>query len=226
MPRSARLVIPGCPHHVTQRGNNGQDVFFVDDDRRVFLSLLDNARAKFGLGVEGYCLMTNHVHLVVTPTTAEAMGQSLKRVSQLYTQYVNRLHGRRGHLWQDRFFSCPLGEEHFWTAMAYVERNPVRAGLCRAAWQWRWSSAAAHCDGRDPSGLLNIASWRNRLPPNGEWREALDADQDAPELDSLRLATSRGRPLGSDSFVAKLERILGRRLRPLPVGRPPRGELK
>jgi len=133
MPRSARLVIPGCPHHVTQRGNNGQDVFFVDDDRQVFLSLLGNASTKFGLIVEGYCLMTNHVHLMVTPTTVEALGQALKRVGQLYTQYVNRLHGRSGHLWQDRFFSCPLGEEHFWTAMAYVERNPVRAGMCRAA---------------------------------------------------------------------------------------------
>ena len=226
MPRSARVVIPGCPHHVTQRGNNGQDVFFVDDDRQVFLSLLGNASTKFGLGVEGYCLMTNHVHLVVTPTMAEALGQALKRVSQLYTQYVNRLHGRSGHLWQDRFFSCPLDEEHYWTAMAYVERNPIRAGLCRSAWQWRWSSAAAHCDGRDTSGLLNMAAWRERLPADGDWSEALGATQGVPDVKELRLATSRGRPLGSDSFVSKIEQTLGRRLRPLPIGRPRREELK
>ena len=226
MPRSARVVIPGCPHHVTQRGNNGQDVFFVDDDRQVFLSLLSNASVKFGLGVEGYCLMTNHVHLIVTPTTAEALGQALKRVSQLYTQYVNRLHGRSGHLWQDRFFSCPLDDEHFWTAMVYIERNPARAALCKSAWQWRWSSAAAHCDGRDGSGLLNMAAWRKRLPPDGDWSEALGAPQKPPDVKELRLATSRGRPFGSDSFVAKLEQMLGRRLRPQPVGRPRRKESK
>ena len=142
MPRTARVVIPGCVHHVTQRGNNRQDVFFVDADRQMFLQYLREAAERFALRVEGYCLMTNHIHLVVTPQREDSLAGALKRVNQLYAQYVNRLHGRSGHLWQNRFFSCPLDREHLWRALVYVERNPVRARLCRKAWQWQWSSAA------------------------------------------------------------------------------------
>ena len=148
MARTARVVIPRVAHHVTQRGNNRQDVFFVDADREVFLRYLREAATRFALQVEAYCLMTNHVHLVVTPEHEDSLAGALKRVDQLYAQYVNRLHGRSGHMWGNRFFSCPLDTNHSGRALVYVERNPVRAGLCRQAWQWRWSSAAAHC-GRD-----------------------------------------------------------------------------
>ena len=126
----------GCVHHVTQRGNNRQDVFFVDDDRRVYLELLAQQAPRFGLSVQGYCLMTNHVHL---------LAKTLGRTHFLYTQYVNRLHGRSGHLWQNRFYSCALDEPQQWAALGYVERNPVRARLVRLAWRYEWSSAAAHC---------------------------------------------------------------------------------
>jgi len=105
MPRASRIVIENCAHHVTQRGNNRQDVFFVDDDRRAFLSFLVDSSERFGLAVEGYCLMTNHVHLVATPSGESSLAEALKRTNQLYAQYINRLHGRSGHLWQDRFFS-------------------------------------------------------------------------------------------------------------------------
>ena len=220
MPRGPRIVVPDCPHHVTQRGNNGQDVFFVDDDRRTYLGMLGKSSRQFGLRIDGYCLMSNHVHLIVTPKTEDALGTALKRVGQLYAQYINHLHGRRGHLWQDRYYSCPMDDEHFWTAMTYVERNPVRAGLCADACQWRWSSAAAHCGEPDRSGLLDISTWRRRLPPDGDWRDALAAATDARQLRALRLSTARGRPLGSDSFISKLEHLIGRRLRPLPIGRP------
>ena len=219
MPRSARIVIAGCVHHVTHRGNNKQDVFFVDDDRRVFLDLLADACERFGLTIDGYCLMTNHVHLLATPASESSLAKALKRTSQLYAQYVNRLHGRSGHLWQDRFFSCALDEQHFWRALAYVERNPVRSRLCRVAWRWSWSSAAAHCDGLDPSGLLDLATWQDRASPD-QWRQALREAEDDPQIERLRLCTNRGRPLGSDAFLAKLERLLDRRLRPFPRGRP------
>jgi putative transposase len=219
MPRAARVVIPGCAHHVTQRGNNRQDVFFVDADRQAYLKYLQEAAERFDLRVEGYCLMTNHLHLVVTPKREDSLAEALKRANQLYAQYVNRLHGRSGHLWQNRFFSCPLDDVHMLRALAYVERNPVRARLCRRAWQWAWSSAAAHCGKDDPSGLLDLVAWERDMSPT-KWRQILQRPGDDRLFASLRLATSRGRPLGSDRFIAKLETRLGRRLRPLPPGRP------
>ena len=230
MPRVARIVIPDCPHHVTQRGNNRQDVFFVDDDRVRYLEILGEQAERFGVTVEGYCLMTNHVHLIATPHAADSLAKAVGRTHWLYTQYVNRLHGRSGHLWQNRFYSCALDDEHFWSAMVYVERNPVRARLVRRAWRYRWSSAAAHCEQEtatgsvpppaDPPFLLDLAAWARRLPPGGTWRDSLLSPSDEALAEKLRLWTHRGRPLGSESFVSKLERLVGRRLRPLPVGRP------
>jgi len=218
------VVIPGCPHHVTQRGNNHQDVFFVDDDRRLFLQLLREAGQRFSLTFDGYCLMTNHVHLVCTPTLEESLARAMKRVSQLYAQYVNRFHRRSGHLWQDRFYSCALDEDHFWSALVYVERNPVRAGIARHAWDWAWSSAVAHTGGAEASGLLSARPGRGPTDP-ARWKALLAQPQDDEIVSRLRRCTSRGRPLGTDSFLSKLERALGRRLRPLPRGRPKtRGE--
>lgn len=225
MPRAARVVVPGCTHHVTQRGNNRQDVFFADRDREMFLRYLREAAERFSLHVEGYCLMTNHMHLVVTPQRADSLPEALKRINQLYAQYVNRLHGRSGHLWQDRFFSCPLDPDHVRRVLAYVERNPVRARLCRKAWCWPWSSAGAHGGGDDSSGLLDMASWKRDMTP-ARWRRMLERPDDDRLAASLRLATSRGRPLGADAFVARLETLLGRRLHPLPLGRPPKERRK
>ena len=206
---------------ITQRGNNRDDVFFVDDDRRAYLELLAGEANRFGVEVLGYCLMTNHVHLVATPRSAASLARAVGRTHWRYTRYVNRLQGRSGHLWQNRFYSCALDEEHFWHALAYVERNPVRAKLVRRAWRWPWSSAAAHCGAADPTGLLDLAAWRERLA-GADWREQLTQPEDQATLARLRRTTARGRPLGSDSFLSKLERALGRRLRPLPVGRPRR----
>ncbi len=221
MPRVSRIVLPGRPHHVTQRGNNRQDVFFVDDDRRVYLGLLKQQAGRFGLTILGYCLMSNHVHLVAVPAGEEALAQAVGRTHFLYTQYVNRLHGRSGHLWQNRFFSCTLDEPHLWNALVYVERNPVRARLTRVPWMYVWSSAMAHTGGSDASGLLDLEYWAKEWSP-AKWKEALRAGDDPEETRRLRLHTSRGRPLASDRLLARLEHKLGRRLRPLPVGRPKR----
>ena len=228
MSRSARVVIPGCPHHVTQRGNNRQDVFFTDDDREVYLAMLAEQCEKFGLSVEGYCLMTNHVHLVATPRRADSLAKAVGRTNLYYTRHINALHGRCGHLWQDRFFSCPLDEEYFWTAMVYVERNPVRAKLVRKPWRWRWSSAAAHVTGIDPTarrqtpGLLDLAAWAKLQPPDGDWRDSIWRPQDEAIVTRLRTWSSRGCPLGSDRFIRKIETALNRRLRPAKRGRPPK----
>jgi putative transposase len=222
MPRDARIVIAGCAHHVVQRGNNRQDVFFVDADRTVYLELLRDAAERFHLKVDGYCLMTNHLHLVVTPEEETSLAETFKRTNLLYTQYVNRMHARSGHLWQERYYSCTLDLAYFWRALAYVERNPVRAHLCGQAYEWRWSSAGAHCGGDDSSGLLDLASWKQDMDA-AQWRQQLErTDDDEQWTKSFHLCTSRGRPLGSDAAIAKLETLLGRRLRPLPRGHPRR----
>ena len=202
-------------------------MFFVDDDRRVYLRMLGEQSERFGLTLDGYCLMTNHVHLIATPREPDSLAKAVGRAHWHYTQYVNRLHGRHGHLWQNRFFSCALDGVHFRAAMIYVERNAVRARLVRRAWRYEWSSAAAHCGGRDTSELLDLAAWA-RLAPDGDlagWRESLAKATDDEMLGRIRMWTCRGRPLGTDRFVARLERALGRRLRPLPVGRPRRRQV-
>lgn len=222
MPRTARIVIAGCAHHVTQRGNDGQPVFTADEDREVYLAMLQEASQRFGLTIEGYCLMGNHVHLIVTPSEEESLPSALKRTGQLYAQYVNRTHGRRGHLWQDRFYSCPLGDAHFWKALAYVERNPARSQLCRQPWQWIWSSAAAHCGQPDGSGLLDLDAWTERID-TGWWKGQLAEPDDESGARHLRLCTSRGRPWADSASLAQWEAALGRRLRPLSPGRPTTG---
>jgi len=220
MPRVARIVIPGCAHHMTQRGNNRQDVFFVDDDRRLYLRILAEECQAHGLDVLAYCLMANHVHLIATPAGEQSLAKGFGRTNFRYAQAVNRLHGRSGHLWQNRFYSCSLDGDHFWRAMRYVERNPVRAKIVRAAWGYPWSSAAAHC-GKEPdeTGLLNMGKWAE-MSRWWNWPACLQSPQDEKELAGIRLSTHRGRPLGGDSFMGKMEALLGRRLRPLPVGRP------
>ena len=169
--------------------------------------------------------MTNHIHLIVRPYYETSLGDAMKRTNQLYAQYVNRMHKRSGHLWQDRFFSCTLDENHFHRALVYVERNPVRAKLVRKAWRWRWSSAAAHCGLEKKSELLDISLWKEEIKFD-EWRKLLEQPDDKDIVSKLWLSTSRGRPLGSDAFIAKLETKLGRRIRALPRGRPIKNTIK
>ena len=227
MPRASRIVIPGCPHHITQRGNNRQvedapwrEVFFVEEDRTFYLDTLRQQCERFGLAVQAYCLMDNHVHLIGVPAGEESLAKAVGRTNLYYTRTINRVHGRSGHVWQDRFFSCPLDEEHFWSAVLYAERNPVRAKRVRSAWVYRWSSAAAHVKGEDATGLLDLAAWRDRVGGETDWRAELRKAQDGEMVERLRHWSNRGRPLGSDSWVSKLEVLLNRRLRPNPRGRP------
>jgi len=219
MPRQARIVVAGRPHHVIQRGNNRQDVFVADDDRRVYLELLREQADRYGLVVEGYCLMDNHMHLVATPPVEEALALAVGRTHFWYAQYFNRVHRRDGHLWQGRFHSCALDTEHFWTAMKYIERHPVRAKLCRKPWRYEWSSAAAHVGEPTKADVLDLAAWHKRVSAD-QWRRELDTGLEDELIETLRVRTQTGRPWGNDAFLNKLERRLGRRVRALPIGRP------
>lgn len=192
----------------------------MGEDRRVYLELLGKHAEKFGLRVVGFCLMTNHIHVVGIPAEEDSLAKAVGRTHFAYTHYVNRLHGRVGHLWQNRFYSCALDEAHTVSALAYVELNPVRARWVREPWAYEWSSAAAHC-GRGPvPALLDMADWRERSR-GMDWAATLEAIAGDRELAGrIRANTHTGRPLGSDSFLSKVEVLLGRRVRPLPEGRP------
>jgi len=219
MPRVARIVVPEVTHHITQRGNNQQDIFFVDDDRKVYLELLKKQSDKFALEVLGYCLMTNHVHIIATPANEHSLAKAIGRTHLLYTQYINRMHRRSGHLWQNRFFSCPLGPDYFWMALRYAELNPVRAKMVDYAWDYLWSSASVHTGKFDGTGMINLRKWR-QMAIGLNWKEILTQDEDEKQIRSVRTHTHTGRPLATDSFISKIEHYLGRRVRPLPLGRP------
>jgi len=191
----------------------------VDDDRRVYLELLREQADKYGLELAGYCLMSNHVHLIAIPHAEESLAKAVGRTHFRYTQYINRFHRRSGHLWQGRFYSCALDERHFWLAMKYIELNPVRARLCRKAWRYEWSSASTHVDNGARYEMLNLSGWYDMISAE-RWRKELEDGMSDSQVNRLRSSTHTGRPLGSDSFLSKLEMLLGRRVRPLPIGRP------
>jgi putative transposase len=218
MPRLARITIPGVPHHVTQRGNNRQDIFFAEEDRSTYLECLIQCAADAGLGILGYCLMTNHVHLLLLPRDVDSLAAGLGRAHWRYSQRMNRLYGRTGHLWQGRFFSCALDEEHAYRALVYIERNPVRAKMVPQAWAYSWSSARVHVGAAEPPEWLEMKRW-SRWSDFAHWKTELRRGE-KEEVEDLLFHTRRGRPLGSDHFVADLETRLGHRLRPFPVGRP------
>jgi putative transposase len=221
MPRIARIVVPGLPHHVMQRGNNLQNVFFTDRDRIRYLEILKQQSQRFGLRVIAYCLMSNHVHLIAVPQRADSLAKAVGRTHWIYTQYINRLRGRRGHLWQNRYFSCALDGEHEERGVRYIERNPIRARVARLPWKYRWSSAAAHCGFTDDEFELlhDLRGWRARYPRHAWRRIVQEVDDDAFAL-RWRKRTHNGRPLGSDRFIARLEAKLNRSLRDPKLGRP------
>ena len=219
MSRIARVTVPDVPYHVTQRGNGRRAIFFNDADRRTYLRSLARYSEEHRLRVWAYCLMDNHVHLVAVPERPDSLARALGCTHADYARYRNVLDGGCGHVWQARYFSCPLDGAHLWRAMAYVERNPVRAGMVAAAHEYWWSSARAHL-GLDEGGFLDLVEWRDRYDPS-QWREVLRNGVDEAAIqERLHEASRRGRALGSDSFVAQLEQQAGRTLRPKSVGRP------
>jgi putative transposase len=163
--------------------------------------------------------MDDHMHLVAIPHEPDSLAKAIGRTHFRYTQYFNRVHHRSGHLWQGRFHSCAMDKRNLWLALRYVELNPVRARLCRKPWRYEWSSAAVHTDEKAESQLLNLRRWYKQISAEA-WRKELAKRLTDAEAELLRLRTQTGRPLGSDNFLNKIEALLGRRVRPLPVGRP------
>jgi len=208
MARLARVVAPGIPHHVTQRGNRGQPVFFGDDDYATYRALLAEGCRAAGVAVWAYCLMPNHVHLILTPSDADGLRAALGETHRRYTRHVNQREGWRGYLWQGRFASSPMDEAHLLACARYVELNPVRAQLARRARDWRWSSARAHLAGKDDA-LVRV---RPLLALAPDWPDFLAEGLSPEEHAAIRAGERTGRPLGSPRFVARLEKRLDRPL--------------
>ena len=215
MARIARVVIPGVPHHITQRGNRRQQTFFCDADFRHYINLLCELRDDAGVQIWAYCLMPNHVHIVAVPEQIDSLAKLFRPVHQRFSRYINARFGWRGHLWQERFYSSAMDEAYTFTAVRYVELNPVRAGLCARPEDWVFSSANAHLSGRDDR-LVTVAPMLNRV---NDWNGYLALGQSAETDEIIRRHGRTGRPLGSDQFLERLEQLTGRSLRPRKRGR-------
>ena len=226
MPRLARSVCAQVPHHITQRGNRREQVFFTDEDRQAYLGWLKEYAEKHGVDILAYCLMTNHIHLVAVPRTEDGLQQTLKPLHMRYAQRINRTRGWKGHLWQGRFFSSALDEAYLWAAIRYVERNPVRARMVRKAENYRWSSAAAHCRLMQDDVLTTNSSWRKQFENIGDWSAWLAHGDEPQELEVLRRNADKGLPCGSEKFIHKLEKLTGRGLQYRPQGRPRKNDVK
>jgi putative transposase len=218
MARMARFVVPGIPHHVTQRGNGGARTFFEDDDYALYLDLLAGAAARAHTEVSCYCLMPNHVHIVLVPADENGLWRTFGELHRRYTGFINARRRQTGHLWQGRYGSVAM-DTHLANAVRYVTLNPVRAKLVGRASDWPWSSAAAHLSGRD-DGVVKVAPVLTRV---GDFALFLD---EAVEADAtyamLRRSEGTGRPIGAPGWLAGLEASTGRPLTPKPPGRRPR----
>src|SRR3954468_5082022 len=196
MSRTARVVAPGMPMHITQRGSRRLDVFRDESDRIDYLKLLRDCCRDYGMRLLAYCLMTNHVHLVAIPDRLDSIRLVFHRLNGTHSQRFNRKYNFVGHLWQERPFSCLLDESYLMNAIRYVEQNPMRAKMVVDPADYRWSSAAAHCSGsEDPS--LDIESPPFTIP---DWRQWLNTGSNGKADDFIRECTTTGRPCGDSDF--------------------------
>ncbi len=186
MARLARVVVPGVPHHVTQRGNRRLETFFCDDDYKAYRTLLAEHCAAARVACWAYCLMPNHVHLILVPRDADGLRRALGEAHRRYTRRINFREGWRGHLWQERFHSFPMDQTWLLAAARYVELNPLRARLAKRARQWPWSSARAHLAGRDDE-LVKAAPLLKLAP---DWKDYLAEGLEETELEARRTSSS------------------------------------
>jgi putative transposase len=217
MARLARVVVPGVPHHVTQRGNGRAKTFFGDEDYALYRDLLAAHCLAAEVEVWAWCLMPNHLHLILTPSDPDGLRRALSRVHRIYAGIIQARRKRTGHFWQGRFGAVAMDEPYLAAALRYVSLNPVRARLVARAQDWKWSSTRAHLRGKD-DGLTLIKPVRRIIP---DFAALLASAPEQDLFDSLRAAESIGRPLGSDRFVARIERQTGRVLKPAKRGPKP-----
>lgn len=201
MARLARVVVPGVAHHVTQRGNRREAVFYGPEDYQAYRDLIGAAAKRSGTVVWAYCLMPNPVHFIMVPSGPDGLRATF---AEAHRRYTARIHARlkvTGHLWQGRFSSTAMDERHLTAAARYVPMNPVRAGLTRQAQDWPWSSARAHLAGQD-DGLVTVAPLLDRI---GDFAGFLAGPEDGAAVTAIRRSYSTGRPVGAEDWISALE---------------------
>ena len=218
MPRRRRCLLPGVACHITQRGVDRRETFSSAEDRYTYLGLLRQSLEDTEVRILAYCVMSNHLHQIAVPAREDSMSILIRRVHSRYAQYYNSRTGRTGHLWQNRFYGCMLAPNRVWTAVAYAERNPLRARIVRNAEDYQWSSAIAHATGGDASGVLDMEWWRKNARRG--WREWLNRpEEDASPKNqgahhdtivNLRACTYAERPFGEQAFLEGMEAHFGR----------------
>jgi putative transposase len=228
MARLSRIVIPSVPHHVTQRGNRRLPIFFSDEDRSAYLALIAEACAAHGTVCLGWCLMDNHVHLILVPASEDGLRATLGEAHRRYSRRINFREGWRGYLFQGRFASYPMDDAHLMTAIRYVENNPVAAKIVARAEDWGWSSAPSHIAGKRVAGDpltdvvalgRHVRNWRALL------RVGLEAMEDLASAEAIEARTRTGRPLASLEWIAEAEAAMHRTLAPQKRGpKPKRGD--
>jgi putative transposase len=218
MPRIARIVAAGVPHHVTQRGNRRQQTFFCEEDYKAYLTFMSEWCRKSRVEIWAYCLMPNHVHLIAVPDNGQGLRSAIGEAHKRYSRMVNAREGWKGHLWQGRFFSYPLDESHLLAAVRYIEMNPVRAGLVDSPDSYPWSSAGPHLKGHDDA----LVKARPLLDRVDSWRPFLSSTILEKEKSSFKRHERTGRPLGDPEFISQIEQKLNRIIQRRKPGPKPR----
>lgn len=220
MPRIARIFAVNYPHHITQRGNNKETVFFDNEDKEFYLKTLVRYSHEKALEIWAYCLMGNHIHILAVPKKEDSLARGIGGINLIYTQYINRKHKRSGRLWQNRFYSTIVEKEpYLWAVARHIELNPVRAKIVTRPEDYPWSSAKAHVTG--VRGNILSGKWLKDKEIK-TYRDFLK--QEEKEINLIRKTTSTGRPLGRDKFIKNIEKILDRDILPKRAGRPRKGK--
>ena len=204
MARIARVIAPGFPHHIIQRGNRRQKVFFNEDDYNEYLTLLNGYSHRFKTDVLTYCLMPNHIHLIVTPHEDGNLVKAIGETHCNYTRFINFREKWRGYLWQGRFSSYVLDERYLLAATRYILLNPVKARIAKKPWDYEWSSAKHHMR-LNNSSLVKDSLLQGLI---GDWKDFLATAPDNNDIKLFQLHERTGRPLGDNTFIEKLESLL------------------
>jgi putative transposase len=225
MPRKLRFYLPGVPAHVMQRGHNRGPVFFAEQDYLEYLRCLKQAADTYGCKVHAYVLMTNHVHLLVTPETRESVGELFQGLGRHYVRYVNETYQRHGGLWEGRHKgNIVQSQSYLLSCMRYIEMNPVRAGMVGHPAQYRWSSYAANALGMSNAILYRhdeyIGLGASPDLRQKAYQELFVGDCDSDVLELLRQSLQSGIPLGNDQFKARIEAAVGKKIGSIGRGRP------
>ena len=191
MARMERIIVPGVPHHITHRGNNRGNIFRSDMDRELYLAILKKYSVKYHLRIMGYCLMSNHVHIIGVPLRKDSIAQVIQIGHMSYAKLFNQKYNRIGHLWHSRYHSCVLDDRHQFAALIYIERNPVRSGIVSCAWHYPWSSASAHINGNDVKDIIDFKLWNF---DKESWMENINQFQEVNEVELIRAHTKSGIP--------------------------------